>query len=164
MRRYIILLLITGIVWAQTEFDKLVLKDGTTYLGEYSNTEKEMVYFKPQNAFAFQTPEFDKLVEYALNYYQDFVLPHKMYLKINSNNRAIFEDIINLFKKFSEQNGAKFYFIYVPEINRYLNGGSNIQDSSKNYEKVIIHTKKSIFFVRGFFNFRKNRIIYQAIK
>ena len=54
MRRYIILLLITGIVWAQTDFDKLVLKDGTTYLGEYSKIEKEIVYFKPQNAFAFQ--------------------------------------------------------------------------------------------------------------
>ena len=54
MRRYVVLLLITGIVWAQTEFDKLVLKDGTIYLGEYSKTEKEIVYFKPQNAFAFQ--------------------------------------------------------------------------------------------------------------
>ena len=62
MRRYIILFLITGIVWAQTGFDKLVLKDGTTYWGEYSNTENEMVYFKPQNTFAFQTPDFDKLV------------------------------------------------------------------------------------------------------
>ena len=61
MRRYIILLLITSIVWSQTDFDKLVLKDGTTYWGEYSNTEKEMVYFKPQNTFAFQTPDFDKL-------------------------------------------------------------------------------------------------------
>ena len=54
MIRYIVLLLITGIVWAQTDFDTLVLKDGTTYLGEYSKTEKEIVYFKPQNAFAFQ--------------------------------------------------------------------------------------------------------------
>ena len=54
MRRYIILLLITGIVWSQTGFDTLVLKDGTTYLGEYSKTEKEIVYFKPQNALAFQ--------------------------------------------------------------------------------------------------------------
>ena len=54
MRRYIVLLLITGIVWAQTDFDKLVLKDGTEYLGEYSRTEGEIVYFKPQNAFAFQ--------------------------------------------------------------------------------------------------------------
>ena len=54
MRRYIILLLITGIVWAQTDFDTLVMKDGTIYLGEYSKTEKEIVYFKPQNALAFQ--------------------------------------------------------------------------------------------------------------
>ncbi len=54
MRRYIVLLLITGIVWAQTDFDKLVLKDGTTYLGEYSKIEGKIVYFKPQNAFAFQ--------------------------------------------------------------------------------------------------------------
>ena len=54
MRRYIILLLITGIVWAQTDLDKLVLKDGTTYFGEYSKIEGKIVYFKPQNAFTFQ--------------------------------------------------------------------------------------------------------------
>ena len=54
MRRYIVLLLITGIVWAQTDFDKLVLKDGTTYLGEYSKIEEEIVFFKPQEAFGFQ--------------------------------------------------------------------------------------------------------------
>ena len=53
MPRYIVLLLITGIVWAQTDFDTLVLKDGTTYLGEYSKIEEEIVYFKPQNAFDF---------------------------------------------------------------------------------------------------------------
>ena len=46
MRRYIVLLLITGIVWAQTDYDKLVLKNGKEYLGEYVKTEKKMVYFK----------------------------------------------------------------------------------------------------------------------
>ena len=54
MRRYIVLLLITGIVWAQTNFDTLILKSGTTYFGEYSKIEEEIVYFKPQNVFAFQ--------------------------------------------------------------------------------------------------------------
>ena len=56
MRRYIVLLLITGIVWAQTDFDTIILKDkdGTTYLGEYSKTEGRIVFFKPQGAFAFQ--------------------------------------------------------------------------------------------------------------
>jgi len=61
MRRYIVLLLITGIVWAQTDFDKLVLKDGTTYLGEYSKTEEEIVYFKHQEAFAFQPVNINKI-------------------------------------------------------------------------------------------------------
>ena len=54
MVRYIVLLLITGIVWAQTDFDKLVLKDGTTYLGEYSKIEGEKVFFKTKDAFALQ--------------------------------------------------------------------------------------------------------------
>jgi len=54
MRRYIVLLLITGVVWAQTDFDKLILKDGTTYFGEYSKTEGKIVYFKPHDAFGFQ--------------------------------------------------------------------------------------------------------------
>ena len=54
MIRYIVLLLITGIVWAQTDFDKLVLKDGTTYLGEYIKIEGEKVFFKTKDAFALQ--------------------------------------------------------------------------------------------------------------
>ena len=61
MRKYIVLLLITGTVWAQTGLDKLVLKDGSThkgtgieYLGEYSKMELATVYFKPQGASGFQ--------------------------------------------------------------------------------------------------------------
>ena len=66
MRRYIVLLLITGTVWAQTGLDKLVLKNGTEYLGEYSKTDfklyrynpddtaREIVYFKPLDTFTFQ--------------------------------------------------------------------------------------------------------------
>ncbi len=54
MRRYIVLLLISGTVWAQTGLDKLVLKDGTEYLGVFSKKDKKIVHFKPQGAFAFQ--------------------------------------------------------------------------------------------------------------
>ena len=54
MRRYIVLLLITGIVWAQTDYDKLISKDGTKYLGEYSKVEDKIVYFKPKDALEFQ--------------------------------------------------------------------------------------------------------------
>ena len=54
MRRYIVLLLITGTVWAQTDFDKLISKAGTKYLGEYSKVKDKEVYFKPNNALEFQ--------------------------------------------------------------------------------------------------------------
>ena len=54
MSRYIVLLLITGTVWAQTDFDKLISKAGTKYLGEYSKVEDKEVYFKPNNALEFQ--------------------------------------------------------------------------------------------------------------
>ena len=45
MCRCIVLLLIIGTVWAQTGLDKIVLKDGTEYLGKYLRTEKRLVYF-----------------------------------------------------------------------------------------------------------------------
>ena len=35
MRRFIVLLLITGTILAQTGLDKLVLKDGSTHKGTY---------------------------------------------------------------------------------------------------------------------------------
>ena len=75
MRRYIVLLLITGIVWAQTDFDKLVLKDGTTYLGEYSKIEEEIVYFKPQNAFDFIPISVKRIQRLELKFGQIVIAP-----------------------------------------------------------------------------------------
>ena len=43
MRRFIVLLLITKTVWAQTGLDKLVLEDGTEFLGEYSEVRENVV-------------------------------------------------------------------------------------------------------------------------
>ena len=63
MHRYIVLLLITGIVWAQTDFDKLFLKDGTTYLGEYSKTEGKIVFFRIQGATGGFQPVPVKLIQ-----------------------------------------------------------------------------------------------------
>ena len=54
MVRYISLLLFIGLAWGQVEQDKLVLKDGTRYLGEFSTIDGENVLFKPEGAFGFQ--------------------------------------------------------------------------------------------------------------
>ena len=47
-----------------------------------------------------------------------------------------FKNILKLSKEFTEENGAKFYFVYVPTINRYIKG-LPISDVSQNYKKVI---------------------------
>ena len=46
---------------------------------------------KPEN-----NQEFDRLIDFALNYYNDFILPKKKYKKINIENKNIFLDIINI--------------------------------------------------------------------
>ena len=55
MRKCIILFLIKGIIWAQINFDKLVLKNGLEYLGKYSRIEGKVVYFKPKAISTEQT-------------------------------------------------------------------------------------------------------------
>ena len=44
-------------------------------------------------------PDFDRLIEYSLNYYKDFILPHKKYLKISNNEKVIFKDILEILEK-----------------------------------------------------------------
>ena len=97
MRRYIVLLLITGIVWAQTDYDKLILKDGTTYVGEYSKIEGEIVYFKPQNAFAFQTISIKLIQTLQLKDGQFIIgdgkdiLTYEEYQKLSTKEKAIYD-------------------------------------------------------------------------
>ena len=49
MRRYIVLLLITGTVWAQTGLDKLVLEKGAVYSGKFLGVEAGIIFFEPTN-------------------------------------------------------------------------------------------------------------------
>ena len=63
MRKYIVLLLITGTVLAQTnfdskgwisrdipsDFDKLILKNGVEYIGEFSSTEFKLHRYNPDD-------------------------------------------------------------------------------------------------------------------
>ena len=54
------ILLFIGLAWGQdnlkkeSDFDRLVSKGGTVFLGEFSRIEKSVVYFKPTKASAFQ--------------------------------------------------------------------------------------------------------------
>ena len=60
VHRIFTIFLFIGLAWGQdslkkeSDFDKLVSKSGTIYLGEYSRIEKNVVYFKTTNAMASQ--------------------------------------------------------------------------------------------------------------
>ena len=87
MRRYIVLLLITGIVWAQTDFDKLVLKNGTTYLGEFSTIDGNNVFFKPKGASDFQSISIKQIQTLESSYGHFIITPG---LKIEAKYQNIF--------------------------------------------------------------------------
>ena len=74
-----------------------------TNLVSVSNTSEKKVIWSFINKYdnninPTNNPEFDKLIDYALNYYNDFILPSKKYIRIDENNKQIFIDIINLLK------------------------------------------------------------------
>ena len=107
MRKYIVLLLIAGTVWAQTGLDKLVLKNGTEYLGEYSSKDfklytynlddidQEIIYFKPLEAFAFQPVTVDAIKVLQL---RDGTLLYNTERKImNSEKKLLWTFVIALF-------------------------------------------------------------------
>ena len=60
MTKHLTLLLFIGLAWGQnateieSNFDRMVSKGGTIYLGEFSRIEKNTIYFKPTKASAFQ--------------------------------------------------------------------------------------------------------------
>ena len=93
------LLLFIGFVWAQTDFDKLILKDGTTYLGEYSKTEGKIVYFKPHDAFGFQPIPVKRIRRLELKEGQIIIdggkvknsLTFDEYQKLSTKEKAIYD-------------------------------------------------------------------------
>ena len=105
MRKYIVLLLITGTVWAQTGLDKLVLKNGTEYLGEYSrkdfklytynldDIDQEIIYFKPLEAFAFQPVTVNQIKVLQL---RDGTLLYNNEKKMYSEKRYLWTFVITL--------------------------------------------------------------------
>tara|TARA_B100001250_G_scaffold3514_1_gene2966 strand:- start:1947 stop:2585 length:639 start_codon:yes stop_codon:yes gene_type:complete len=57
----------------------------------------------PQN-----NSKFDNLIDYSINYYNDFVLPHKKYLNIDNSNKLVFENIRDVLKnKINEDTSSE---------------------------------------------------------
>ena len=80
----------------------------TNLVSVSNSTDKKVIWSfinkYDQNINSEDNREFDRLIDYALNYYNDFILPNKKYVKIDSNNKEIFVDILKLL-----ENDINFY-------------------------------------------------------
>jgi hypothetical protein len=141
MRRYIVLLLITGIVWAQADFDKLILKDGTTYFGEYSKTEEEIVYFKPQGAFAFQPIPVKRIRRLELKEGQTLLNGGGILIKRSTKEKAIFDAKSNNLVKWAFYGPFGFIVFVLNKEEKFTYPKSLTDDDDRLYYKKIYSNK-----------------------
>ena len=82
-------------------------------------------------------PTFDNLIQFAINYYIDFVLPNKKYVKINETNKEIFEDILSLLKNIDTKLTSEEIQTHIYEIGKRHNF-SNLRDYFKLVYQVLL--------------------------
>lgn len=90
----------------------------------------------------------------------------KIFFNQKKHNKKKVEDylyVLDLINKFVDQNDAKLYFVYVPEINRYIDGVP-IRRASQNYKKILKGVKNlNIEYLdlhKEFYLKQKNPLIY----
>ncbi len=82
-------------------------------------------------------PEFDLLIQYAINYYNDFVLPNKKYLKLNEYNKPIFEDLKKLLISFNHDDSSEVIQTEIYEIGK-KHKFENLRDFFKLIYQVLL--------------------------
>ena len=83
-------------------------------------------------------PEFDRLIDFAIHYYTDFVLPNKKYLDIDDNNKVVFEDILNILKtQLRENNTAEEIQTLLYEVGK-KHQFNNLKDFFKLVYQVLL--------------------------
>ena len=159
MHKYIIIILTIYIVFAQADFDKLVLKDGLEYLGKFSKIEGKLVYFKPK---AISTEETFKLHlietlqlksgEILIDYGQPNFLPNllpkysfKRFTKLTSYE---YEKLTIEEKALYDANSNARKWLFYPILTGFTFGtsifGSMIITNDEPWENIIAMTGISI--------------------
>jgi lysyl-tRNA synthetase class 1 len=82
-------------------------------------------------------PEFDELIQYSINYYIDFVLPNKKYLKIDNTNKEIFLELKELLENISKDANSETIQTEIYEIGK-RNNFENLRDFFKLIYQVLL--------------------------
>ena len=118
MTKYLTLLLFIGLAWGQdnlkkeSDFDKLVSKSGTIYLGEYSRIENSVVYFKTTNAMASQGVPLNKVHTLQLSD-GTIIINNGEINKIDLNNK---QDRKLIFKEDKELKPGEMLLLFVTPV------------------------------------------------
>ena len=118
MTKHLTLLLFIGLAWGQdnlkkeSDFDKLVSKGGTIFLGEYSRIENSVVYFKTTNAMASQGVPLNKVHTLQLND-GTIIINNGEINKIDLNNK---QDRKLIFKEDKELKPVEMLLLFVTPV------------------------------------------------
>ena len=118
MTKHLTLLVFIGLAWGQntseieSDFDKLVSKSGTIYLGEYLRIEKNVVYFKTAKAMASQGVPLNKVHTLQLND-GTIIINNGEINKIDLNNK---QDRKLIFKEDKELKPGEMLLLLVTPV------------------------------------------------
>ena len=110
-------------------------------VGVCNSTEKEVIWrfvneydlsLNPKN-----NPDFDSLIQYAINYYKDFILPNKHYVKINKSNKIIFEELKKLLQNIDVNSSSEEIQTKIYDIGKKYNF-DNLRDFFKIIYQVLL--------------------------
>ena len=118
MIKHLTLLLMVGLAWGQntteieSNFDRMVSKGGTIYLGEFSRIEKSTIYFKPTKASAFQGVPLNKVHTLQLSD-GTIIINNGEINKIDLNNK---QDKKLIFKEDKELKLGEMLLLFVTPV------------------------------------------------
>ena len=106
-----------------------------------NSTNKEVIWGflkEYDQSIIFQTnPLLNDLIQYAINYYIDFIIPKKKYFLVNENNKKIFEDLLNLLKTMRDTSTSEQIQTEIYEVGKKHNF-SNLRDFFKLIYQVLL--------------------------
>ena len=79
----------------------------------------------------------DSFIEYAINYYIDFVLPSKKYLKIDNKSKKIFEDLYQILREINKKSTSEEIQTEIYELGKKYNF-VNLRDFFKLIYQVLL--------------------------
>ena len=118
MTKHLTLLLFIGLAWGkdnlkkESDFDKLVSKSSTIFLGEYSRIERNIVYFKTAKAMASQGVPLNKVHTLQLSD-GTIIINNGEINKIDLNNK---QDRKLIFKEDKELKPGEMLLLFVTPV------------------------------------------------